>query len=124
MHYLLDTCIFLWWLENNEKLSKKAKDIISDTSNIIFVSSVTIWEIAIKGSSGKLKVPINLTEYIQECGFESLPIYYNHAEATKELPNIHKDPFDRMLIAQALTEKLAIITADKKIKKYDVKVIF
>ena len=122
--YLLDTHIFLWWLSDANRLSKEVFDIISDSSNQIYVSSASIWEIAIKESIGKIEIDANLDTIIEECGFLELKISTKCANAVKSLPPIHKDPFDRMLIAQAKQWTLTLITIDQFIVKYrDIKVL-
>ncbi|MBN9542883.1 MAG: type II toxin-antitoxin system VapC family toxin [Alphaproteobacteria bacterium] len=123
MHYLIDTHIFLWWIDNNKKLSEKIKSVIANPSNIIFVSSVTTWEITIKKSLGKLEVPDNIIEIIEECGFETLSISPIHTLGIENLPDIHDDPFDRLLISQAICEDLILITNDQYIKQYDLKLL-
>ena len=108
MQILLDTHALLWWLGQSDLLSKKAFECISDGSNDIFVSSGSIWEIRIKEKVGKLKVPKNLVEVIDNQGFLPLDVIWSHTDYIRNLPNIHKDPFDRLLIAQAKIEKLKI----------------
>ena len=117
--YLLDTHIVLWWFTNNKQLSKLIKDEIADSENRIFVSAATIWEISIKKSQGKLEAPDNLKEVI-ESEFEFLSIAADHAQQVEFLPAIHNDPFDRILIAQCMVEKLTLITVDTIISRYDV----
>jgi len=117
--YLLDFHIFLWWLSDAQKLSSQAYDIISDTKNQIYISSATIWEIAIKESLGKLKVDFDMSDAIFESGFIELKISAICANATKKLPLIHKDPFDRMLIAQAIEGDMTLISVDRFIKQYN-----
>ncbi len=104
-------------------LSNIARDKIIDGNNIVFVSSATVWEIAIKKSIGKLDVPDNLIEEIELHRFTPLPMSYAHAQLVANLPYIHKDPFDRILIAQALLERLTLITRDELIMEYEVKTI-
>jgi PIN domain nuclease of toxin-antitoxin system len=116
--YLLDTHIFLWWLSEAHKLEVNIIDIISNSSNIIYISSASIWEIAIKESFGKLKGDANLDSLIENSGFMELKISVKCASLTKTLEPIHKDPFDRMLIVQAKQENLILITADKNILRY------
>jgi len=123
MNLLLDTHILIWALENSPKLSEVAKRAIINGKNVVFVSTVSIWEISIKRATGKLDVPDNLYQEIQNHRFTLLDINYDHAQLAGNLPNIHKDPFDRMLIAQAKVEKLTLITADSYIHAYDVKVL-
>ena len=116
--YLLDTHIFLWWLSDANRLSKEVFDIISDSANQIYISSASIWEIAIKESLGKIEIDANLDTIIEDCGFLELKISAKCANAIKKLPPIHKDPFDRMLIAQAKRWNLTLITMDKLIVRY------
>ena len=120
MNLLLDTHTLIWTLENNPTLSSKARDAIIDGKNIIFVSSVSAWEISIKKSMGKLETPDNLYEEIRLHRFTELKINFEHACLAGKLQAIHKDPFDRMLISQAIIEKLTLITRDKQIAQYDV----
>ena len=123
MNILLDTHVLIWALENNPTLSNIARDKIIDGNNIVFVSSASVWEIAIKKSTGKLVVPDNLIEEIELHRFTPLPINYAHAQLVANLPHLHKDPFDRILIAQALLEKLTLITRDELIMEYEVKTV-
>lgn len=120
---LLDTHILLWWLENDNKLKKVVKDIISDEKNQIFVNVVNFWEISVKNRKGKLLLKSSLKTIIKESKFEILNINTNHILALDFLPRDHNDPFDRLLIAQAKAEKLKLVTADQKIWKYKVAVV-
>jgi PIN domain nuclease of toxin-antitoxin system len=120
MSYLLDTHTFIWWIEDNLNLSYQSKQIISNPNNLIFVSAVNTWEITIKKSLGKLNVPGNLEEIILQCGFDILPITIKHTLSIEHLDKYHDDPFDRLLISQAIIENLTIITRDEKIIKYKV----
>ena len=120
MNILLDTHVLIWALENNPTLSEGVRNSITRARNMVFVSSVSTWEIAIKRSLGKLEVPDNLQEEIQLHRFTPLHISYDHAELAGKLPQFHKDPFDRMLIAQAITEKLTLLTRDEQILSYSV----
>jgi PIN domain nuclease of toxin-antitoxin system len=118
MRILLDTHIYLWWLQDNRKLSKKARDIINNSTEI-YVSSASLWEAAIKIDLGKLDADINaLTTHIESSGFSELPVNTNHVLQLAQLPNHHRDPFDRMLIAQAMCEPLRLLTADKHLAIY------
>jgi len=119
MNLLLDTHVLIWALENNPTLSVKAKNVITDGRNMVFVSSATVWEIGIKQAMGKLDVPGNLQEEIKLHRFTPLDISFQHATVASQLPALHKDPFDRMLIAQAITEKLTLVTRDRLIQQYD-----
>jgi PIN domain nuclease of toxin-antitoxin system len=123
MNILLDTHVLIWALENNPTLSTEAREAIIAAGNMVFVSSVSIWEISIKKNLRKLETPDNLQEEIRLHRFTPLPITYDHAELAGELPDIHKDPFDRMLIAQATIEKLKLVSRDEFTAKYDVHVI-
>jgi PIN domain nuclease of toxin-antitoxin system len=122
--YLLDTHIFLWWMSDADQLSQEVFDTISNTSNQIYISSASIWEIAIKESLGKLKVDADLSSAIEANGFIELKISAICANATKNLEQIHRDPFDRMLIAQSIEGDMTLITVDRYIVQYkDVKVL-
>jgi PIN domain nuclease of toxin-antitoxin system len=124
MNLLLDTHAFLWAIDNNPRLTSKARDAIVDGNNIVFVSAATAWEISIKKAIGKLKVPDG--DYLEELRlhrFTPLDITTEHALAIENLPLHHQDPFDRMLIAQAQVEKLTLVTRDPRMKAYAVQVI-
>lgn len=119
-NYLLDTHILLWWLNDDIKLPLKVKTMIMQQNNNIFFSAASIWEISIKKSIGKLSVNGNLKESLEQSNFIELPITMDHALHIEQLPFIHHDPFDRMLIAQAAVENLVIMTQDAYIRQYDV----
>ena len=123
MNLLLDTHALLRALENHPSLSGKARDAIIDGKNMVFVSSASAWEISIKKAMGKLKAPDNLGEEIELHRFTRLDMNFDHAKLAGELPDIHKDPFDRMLIAQAMIEKLTLVTRDNRIAKYGVSLL-
>jgi len=123
MNYLLDTHIFLWSLSAPERLSAKVTAAIQNPAHAVFISSVSSVEITIKQSLGRLTVPNNLEAEIETRGFQHLPLTYRHGERMRELPPHHQDPFDRMLLAQALEESLTLITHDKKMKQYPVKLL-
>ena len=120
MNYLLDTHVILWWLTTPEKIKTKAQDIIKDKANLIYVSSASFWEMAIKQSIGKLTLPHNLLEEITAEGFKFLPIMPEEALGVADLPLLHSDPFDRLLIMQAKLHDLVLITNDTKIINYPV----
>jgi PIN domain nuclease of toxin-antitoxin system len=110
---LLDTHVFLWLVVDSAKLTKKAKALIEDSEQV-FVSSASIWEVSIKVRLGKLRAdPEMLIEEIQKNGFEELPVYARHATEIAKLPMDHEDPFDRLLVAQAIVESARLITSDK-----------
>ncbi len=120
---LLDTHVLLWWLADDEKLGLTTQTIIADGRNDIFVSAASIWEISIKQSLGKLVAPEDLDSAVEDERFLKLPISLFHGQTAGALPPLHRDPFDRMLIAQAQAEGLTIVTADPIIAKYHVKVL-
>jgi len=112
MRILLDTHIYLWWFQDSPKLSKTGKGKIISASEV-YVSSASIWEAAIKAGIGKLDVDVDtLVAEIGNNGFMELAITPKHAARVKRLPDIHRDPFDRILLAQALSEPLQFLTAD------------
>ena len=118
MRVLLDTHIYLWWLQDHPKLSKTARDRIVSASEV-YVSSASIWEATIKTGIGKLEVDVHqLVAEIDNSGFKELSISARHAAAVARLPDIHRDPFDRILIAQALCEPLRLLTADAILSGY------
>ena len=121
---LLDTHVFLWWLSDDPALGERVRKEISDPLNQVWVSAVTIWEIAIKKTLGKLEAPDGLDLIVEEENFIGLPIFLYHCERAGELPYYHHDPFDRMLIAQAQAEGLTIVTGDRKFKKYGIKILW
>lgn len=123
MNLLLDTHVLIWALENNPTLSVAARDAIVDGNNMVFVSAASAWEISIKKAMGRLEVPDNLLEEIERHRFTSLNMNFEHARRAGALPDIHKDPFDRMLIAQAQIENLTLVTRDDSIARYDVRVL-
>ena len=123
MNLLLDTHALLWWLDANPLLSEKAKSYIADGSNLVLVSAVIIWEIRIKQALGKLEIPPDFHQVLEQQPFEMLPITAEHAHALRNLPAIHRDPFDRMLIAQAEVEGFTIVTRDSIVQQYKIKTI-
>ena len=120
---LVDTHVLLWWLMDSDSLGVKAKSLIANSKNIVFVSAATAWEISIKKSLGKLDAPDDMEEIILQEGFSPLPITLFHGQQAGALPSLHRDPFDRMLVAQAQAEGLAILSADKVLNNYGIKVI-
>jgi PIN domain nuclease of toxin-antitoxin system len=123
MRLLLDTHIYLWTLLNDSKLSKTAKKLISDADEV-YVGSASVWEASIKSSLGKLNIDVSiLAAEIAEVGFLELPVRIPHALMLGRLSKIHKDPFDRILIAQALAEPLNFLTADSYLGGYSQLVI-
>jgi PIN domain nuclease of toxin-antitoxin system len=121
---LLDTHALLWWLSGNTKLTKAARIAIADPANLAYVSAASVWEIATKHRIGKLPgaAPIigRFGEVLRRYRFYDLPITLVHAEKAGSLPGEHRDPFDRMLIAQALTEQMLFISLDAKADAFGV----
>jgi PIN domain nuclease of toxin-antitoxin system len=128
MKYLLDTHAFLWFVSDDNKLSPKAKSIIKDHHNEIYFSAASAWEISIKIRLGRLTIEENLEPFIvaqlAKNNFQTLSITIFHSIYTSKLPEIHKDPFDRMIIAQSKAENMSLISKDKNIKKYKVPVVW
>ncbi|GAK56143.1 twitching motility protein PilT [Candidatus Vecturithrix granuli] len=126
MRYLLDTHIFLWWLVDQPKLSEATKRVIAASDNEIYVSAASTWEMIIKSAIGKLSLPPSPQGFIREQlrinRMLPLPITIEHSLALATLPMIHKDPFDRMLIAQTIFERMVLITDDPVINSYPVTV--
>lgn len=123
MSYLLDTHIILWWLTDLKEIAPKASKIISNKENNIFISSVSLWEMAIKKSLGRLTLPRNIIEILQTENFQIIPMGYEEALGISDLPQIHQDPFDRMLVMQAKLHNCVLITRDKNVMKYPVETI-
>ena len=122
MRLLLDTPTLLWWLAD-EDLNAQAREAIADPANLVAVSAASAWEISIQKALGKLAAPDDLEQQVQTGGFVPLPISIAHGIAAGRLPRHHEDPFDRMLIAQALAEGLTIVTRDKRFADYGVPVL-
>jgi PIN domain nuclease of toxin-antitoxin system len=123
MRILLDTHILLWWFYEKERLASAAVEIVRD-AEAVFYSSASIWEIAIKVRLGKLRAdPQELAERLSRHDFRELPVVTRHALVVARLPMHHTDPFDRLLIAQAISEPLNLITADSQLKRYSQLVI-
>jgi PIN domain nuclease of toxin-antitoxin system len=117
---LLDTHAFLWWLNADVRLGSRARAAIEKPENFVFVSAASAWEIAVKRASQKLVAPGDIAAWIEQSSFDDLPIEVDHAVAAAELPPHHKDPFDRLLIAQARLEDLTLVARGEQIEKYDV----
>ena len=127
MRAILDTHVFLWWNMDDSRLSGSIREIISDGRNELLLSAASAWEIAIKAGRGRLTLPALPQEYVADRlvlhGFRPLPISLGHALHVYNLPDHHRDPFDRLLVAQAQLEEIPILTADPVIARYDVKTI-
>ena len=127
MEYLLDTHAFLWFISGDSELSDKAKSHILNPEITKYISTASFWEIAIKVSLKKLALdmPFNeLKDHVFQNGFTILPITFEHTANLLQLEQHHKDPFDRLIIAQALTDQLAIISRDSQFSKYNVHLIW
>ena len=128
MRVLLDTHAFLWWIEDAPALSKRARSTIADPDNDCLLSLASCWEMAIKQSLGKLKLPGAIERFIPEQlainGFRQLAIDFRHVARVASLPFHHRDPFDRLLAAQAVEERCAIVSADAIFRRYGVKRIW
>ena len=128
MRVLLDTHAFLWWINDDVRLSEGAREIFSDGDNELLFSVASGWEMAIKVGMGKLTVSGSLGPYISkhlaENAVEVLPINLSHAVGVTELPDHHRDPFDRLLVSQALVEKLPILSTDPQISRYPIETLW
>jgi PIN domain nuclease of toxin-antitoxin system len=128
MRALLDTHTFLWFVEGSDRLSRRARAIIDDPSNSLFWSVASMWEVVVKAGTGQLRVVGGnadaLLKYMVQNGIDELDISFRHALAVARLPLYHKDPFDRIMVAQAIVEQLVIISADGQLARYPVDVLW
>ncbi len=128
MRVLLDTHVFLWWNLNDSRLSADARRIIADGGNTLYLSAATAWEIAIKAAKGRLELPEPADRYVSSrltyYHFTPLPIELSHALEVYNLPPHHNDPFDRLLVAQAMLERVPILSADAALAAYEVETIW
>jgi len=126
--YLLDTHTLIWWIDDSKKLSNKARQILSDPNNTCFFSLISSWEMSIKTSIGKLKLSIPVRDYVTYHlplnNFKQLELTLNHVTRVENLVWHHRDPFDRLLIAQAIENKLSIVSADKAFDLYEIERIW
>ncbi|HEY8040159.1 MAG TPA: type II toxin-antitoxin system VapC family toxin [Polyangiaceae bacterium] len=122
MNLLLDTHVVLWWRADAERIAPAVRGAIA-TADAVFVSVASAWEIAIKQALGKVRLPESFAKGVDSSGFARLTITFEHAAAAARLPRHHADPFDRMLIAQAIAEGLRLVTADPAIARYDADVL-
>ena len=127
MEILLDTQVLIWALSARSRVPQPMREAIESRTNVVFASAASVWEIAIKTALGKLDLegldPAELPRFIDASGFDELPVLVRHAVAVLELPPHHRDPFDRMLIAQTRAEHLKLATVDPIIRRYDVDVL-
>ncbi len=127
MKLLLDRHAFLWFVTGDERLSKRARRAMEAEGAELVLSAAVVWEMAIKAGLGRLALPTTVEDYVMEKmeeGFTMLPIYWPHAAAVERLPLHHRDPFDRLLAAQALQEKLPLVSSDPVFRSYGVKVVW
>ncbi len=120
MRYLLDTHVLLWALGDIERLTPSVREAIQDPANDVFVSAVSGWEIGIKAALDKLHIPDDLEEQIRAADLVMVPVTFQDGMALRSLPRHHEDPFDRLLIVQAMARQLTIVTADRRIARYTV----
>ncbi|HAC64764.1 MAG TPA: PIN domain nuclease [Cyanothece sp. UBA12306] len=127
MELLLDTHIFLWFVDDNLKLSNHLKDLIEDRNNSKYLSVASLWEMSIKYSSGKLKLETSYEQFIEEeitqTNLNLLHIKLEHLNIVSSLPFHHRDPFDRLIISQSMVEGMSIITVDSAFEQYPIKII-
>ncbi len=128
MTVLLDTHCWLWWIADPLRLSERCRQIIQDGSNVVLFSAASSWEIAIKYTIGKLRLPEPPEDFVPKRlirdGLTSIPVEHAHALRTAHLPRHHNDPFDRLLVAQAQLEKVPIMSVDPALEPYDVEIIW
>lgn len=128
MRLLLDTHTFLWWITDKDLLSRRARTLIARSDNEILFSAVSGWEIAVKAGLGRVSLPDRPEQFIPQQiaanAFEVLPLHLRHALRVFALPRLHRDPFDRMLIAQADVEGLPILSADPQLTGYPIKIVW
>lgn len=120
---LLDTHVLLWAFEDDPQIAKGVREAITDPGNEVFVSAASVWEIAIKRSLGKVRFAGDVAATVEQAGFLELPVTFFHAEQAGGLPSHHRDPFDRMLVAQAQAEGLVLVTNDADIPRYGVRTL-
>lgn len=122
MRLLPDTHAALWLLSADERLSRRADRLLTEASNEVLLSAAVVWEVAIKRSLGKLDAPEDFARVLLRAGAEPLAVSVEHSEAVGALPWHHRDPFDRLLVAQAALERAALVTSDERLRAYDVRV--
>ncbi len=120
MTLLLDTHVLLWWLAEDDRLTPTMREAIADPATPVVVSAASAWEMAIKAGLGKLTIPGDLAGELERQGFDELPVTVQDGVAAGALPRHHADPFDRMLIAQAVRQRFVLVTADRRFADYDV----
>jgi PIN domain nuclease of toxin-antitoxin system len=121
---LLDTHALLWWLDDSPRLPRSAREGIRDPDNLVYLSAVTAWEITVKSTLGKLVIPSDWTDVVADSAFRKLDVSWAHAIEVGRLPEIHRDPFDRLLVAQARIEGLTLVTHDESIARYGTPILW
>lgn len=128
MKYLLDTVVWLWSIASVEKLNKIGRKVLDNGKEEIYFSAATAWELSIKARLGKLELPASPAEcipaFMAKQGLRPLPVTHIHAVKVYDLPTHHQDPFDRLIIAQAMTEEMTVLTSDRVFAKYSVEVLW
>ncbi len=124
MKLLLDTHAAVWWLSDDTRLGDTSAQLMTDASNQVLLSAAVVWEVAIKRSLGKLEAPADLAATLLGAGAQALPIGVDHAEAIGELPWHHRDPFDRLLVAQAQIERAVLVSDDEALAPYGVPMLW
>jgi PIN domain nuclease of toxin-antitoxin system len=121
---LLDTHAALWWLAGEELIGREAESYLTDETNQVLLSAAVVWEVAIKRSLGKLEAPTDFASTLLGAGVQPLAVSLDHAEAVEHLPWHHRDPFDRMLVAQASIEGAAVVSRDQRLLAYGITLIW
>jgi PIN domain nuclease of toxin-antitoxin system len=121
---ILDTHAALWWLSGDERFGPGAEEHVADTTNQVLLSAAVVWEVAIKRSLGKLEAPGDLAPTLLGAGARALPVDLDHAAAVEQLPWHHHDPFDRLLVAQAVVERASLVSADEALEAYGIRVVW
>ncbi len=123
MRLLLDSNVLLWALGGDDRLGSEARARIADPASVVWVSAATVWELEIKRARGRLRLPADLAAAVRERGGRELAVSFEHGAEAARLPPHHRDPFDRMLVAQARAESLVLVTGDAELGRYDVRIL-
>ncbi len=128
MRVLLDTHVLLWWLQDDPRISARVRDLIADDESDVLVSVATIWEIAIKAGLGQLELPSDLQGFLRQeltdNAFSCLSVTFEHAVGVRDLPQPHRDPFDRILVVQSRLEDVPLVSHDARLTAYDVELLW